>query len=56
MNNPQETPDGSKDAKPSYAGKVNAPLSPEMIKALRKALESGERAKFRRPRKDAGKR
>lgn len=42
-------------ADPSYADKVNAPLSPETIEALRKELESGEYARFRRARKGGGK-
>jgi len=52
VNDAQETPDGSEGDDPSYAKKVNAPLSPEAIEALRKALESGEYARFRRPRKN----
>ena len=52
VNDAQETPDENEDGNPSYADKVNAPLSPETIEALRKALESGEYARFRRARKN----
>lgn len=52
VNDAHERPDENEDGEPSYAEKVNAPLSPETIEALRKALESGEYAKFRRARKN----
>jgi len=53
MSDSHELPDEDEDDGPSYAEKVNAPLPLETIEALRKALESGERATFRRPRKAA---
>jgi len=52
VNDAHEQPNDDEDGEPGYAKKVNAPLTPETIKALRKQLESGEYAKFRRPRKD----
>lgn len=39
------------DAGQCYVDKVNAPLSPEVIAALRAQLESGEYARYRSPRR-----
>lgn len=52
MKDTHELPDEEEDDSPTYAEQVNAPLSPETIEALRQALESGEYARFRRPRKN----
>lgn len=53
VNRTHELPDADEeDADTRYADIVNAPLSPETIEALRKQLESGEYARYRRPRKD----
>lgn len=38
------------DQEPSYAEKVNAPLSPEVIEALRQELASGSPARYRKSR------
>jgi len=55
VNETHELPDADEeDADNRYADTVNAPLVPETLEALRKALESGEYARYRRPRKTEG--
>lgn len=43
----------TEQAEPSYADKVNAPLSPETIAALNAELASGNYARYRKPQKAA---
>lgn len=43
--------DEEDDAGQRYADQVNAPLSQEMLEALRAELQSEERAQFRKPRR-----